>query len=356
MRTVMICHNAQLALVVLHALKANGIKPLLICDPAAAATLRASRLTGGIVLAGDLAAQPERVVEAINGHHRREPIDLVMASDVQSLCILDDIRGRLMAAVYPMPARPILDMLNDKWRFYQFIAKLGLDAPKTLFFPDRRSVDVRLVAREIGFPAVVKPVASWASIGFELVSSERDLVAVCADGSYRFESVVVQRFIPGRDAGLGLFAREGRLQAVSTFFCGPRTATEFADLPGFAAMCAKIAGETSYNGVANFDARVDATGRVWLLECNPRFFMRLGAARACGLDFLKLGLQEAGEPAFPLPAATGRYYSYGDLMSAAGIHRLLTGRWSVRLLMQGLREACADPGPLIVRHLSRSKL
>jgi hypothetical protein len=53
--------------------------------------------------------------------------------------------------------------------------------------------------------------------------------------------------------------------------------------------------------------------------------------------------------------ASGRYYSRGDIFSGNGIRRLLTGGWPVRALMQSLREACVDPGPLIARRLGGDK-
>jgi hypothetical protein len=355
MRAILICHNAPLALVVLHTLNANGIKPMLVCSTAAHATLRASRLTSGIILAGNIAAGPERVAAVINGRHRQEPIDIVMASDVQGLCILDEIRDQLLPPIYPMPDRRTLDVLNDKWEFYQLVTALGLNAPKTLFVADRQAMDTDQIAQEIGFPAVVKPIAAWASIGLKIVANAQELIALQTDASYPFKSLVIQRFIQGRDVGLSLFARAGALQALSTFVCGPRDATEFADIPRFATMGARIASHTAYSGVANFDARQDADGRVWLLECNPRFFMRLGAARACGVDFLRPGLPGARASLGVMRNATGRYYSRGDILSGKGIRRLLTGRWPVRALMQSLREACVDPGPLIARRLGGDK-
>jgi hypothetical protein len=118
-------------------------------------------------------------------------------------------------------------------------------------------------------------------------------------------------------------------------------------------MVRKIAAETAYDGVANFDARLDSKGRVWLLECNPRFFMRLTASRVCGLDFLALGLRSS-TPA-NVPQAHGRYYSVGDLASTRGLQRVLSGRWPPRALLNSLFEACIDPAPLIVQRLSRGK-
>jgi biotin carboxylase len=353
MRAVVICHNPELALVVLKSLRANGVRPLLVCSKDAYATLRASRLAEGTLMVGDLAAQPGTVTEAINARHRITPVDIVMATDVQGLRLLHDMPG-LQPPIYPMPDEETLDLLNDKWALYRFAVRLGLDVPRTLFFADLNDIDRRSVAREIGFPAVVKPVSQWASIGFRLVASERDLAALIDDPAYRFDGVIVQQFVPGRDIGAGLFARAGIVHALSTFFCGPRDATEFARIPVLAAMASKIAAETRYEGVANFDARIDDKGRVWLIECNPRFFMRITAARVCGLDFLRLGLP--GCPSTPVPQARGRYYSLGDLASASGIQRALSGRWPAHVLFNSLREACADPGPSIVRRLSRDKV
>jgi hypothetical protein len=143
------------------------------------------------------------------------------------------------------------------------------------------------------------------------------------------------------------------VQALSTFRCGPRNATEFVRIPVLAAIASKIAAETSYDGVANFDARMDDKGRVWLIECNPRFFMRVTAARICGLDFLKLGLP--GRPSISAPQARGRYYSLVDLASTNGLRHALSGRWPTQVLFSTLREACTDPGPSIVRRVSHRK-
>jgi biotin carboxylase len=351
MRAVVICHNAELALVVLRALRANRVRALLICGKSAHATLRASRLAGAILFAGDLAAQPDIVAQVINEHHQEEPIDIAMAADVEGLQLLHTIRGRLRMPVYPMPDRATLGLLNDKWSFHQFAQRLGLDVPPTLFFARREDIDPGRIARDVGFPAVVKPISQWASIGFRLLVDEDALAALMGDLTYRFDGVVVQRFVSGRDIGAGLFARAGKVLALSTFFCGPRDATEFASIPELAAMIDKIAIATQYDGVANFDARIDERGRVWLIECNPRFFMRVTASRVCGLDFLRLGLP--GVALSPIPRARGRYYSIGDIVSVSGLGRLLSGRWPAHVLVSSLIETCADPGPSIVRRLSR---
>jgi hypothetical protein len=347
MRMVLICHNSRLAHVVLHTLRANGIKPMLVCNSATASSLRVSRLISGIIFEGDLAQQSTEIAAVINQHHRYEAIELVLSSDVQGLYVLHNIRDCLIPTIYPMPSRATLDLLNDKWNFHRFASTLGLRVPRTLFFPDRSRIEVNRIAVEIGFPAVVKPTDAWAGIGFMIAASERDLARISSQTDYPAQSIVVQQFIPGRDIGLGLFARNGKTIAASTFLCGRRNATEFMEIPELVSMCDQIVHQTNYGGIANFDARLDHNGQSWLLECNPRCFMRLSACRICGLDLLKIGLP-SGE-SFNRASAEGCFYSRSDLMTLQGIGRLLTNRWSMRVLMRSMREALDDPAPLILR-------
>ncbi len=294
------------------------------------------------------------MIDAINRHNAHGPLDLVMCSDVEGLCLLADIRGEIEPAPFPMSPRAVLERLNNKWAFRTLCDKLQLNAPPTLFFSRGTALDVDRVSDEIGLPAVVKPVAKWASIGMRIVGSAGALRDVVSDVECQGEDVVVQKFIRGRDVGMGLFARDGRVVASCTFFCGERDAAEFADMPSFRRIGAAIVRSTSFTGIANFDARFDEAGRFWLLECNPRFFMRLGAARMCGLDLLKLGLP--GEQAGIVPTASGSYHPRSDILSRSGIRRALRRRSSALVLMQGVMEAMADPLPLLLRRFGEDQI
>jgi len=44
------------------------------------------------------------------------------------------------------------------------------------------------------------------------------------------------------------------------------------------------------SGVFNFDMRRDAQGRVYFLECNPRFFFKIALAMEAGFNFVQCGL------------------------------------------------------------------
>ncbi|HWA31814.1 MAG TPA: ATP-grasp domain-containing protein, partial [Rhizomicrobium sp.] len=50
----------------------------------------------------------------------------------------------------------------------------------------------------------------------------------------------------------------------------------------------EIVAHLKLDGVFNFDARIEADGTVWLLECNPRFFFTMDAAMIAGANFAKI--------------------------------------------------------------------
>lgn len=340
MRAVVICHTSELSLVVLRALRANGVAPFVACEARIEQVLVSSRACQDLLLSGDLGRRKGDLIDAVNRLHRRAGVDIVMACNVQGLRILHDISSDLPAPVYPMPPLDALDVLDDKSKFYDFALRLGIPVPRSLTFESAEAIDVGRVSRELGYPAAVKPAVSWGAIGFRKVSSESELRNLAADRSYAFRNLVVQEYVEGEDIGAGLFVRHGRVQAMATFRCGPRDAAEFVSIPPLASAAERIVTAAGCEGVINFDARLTPSGELKLLECNPRFFMRLRAARFCGLDLLRMGLPNlGGNPG----QANGRYRPLGDLASLHGLRQLLTGTWPADVLVRTAAEAAADP-------------
>lgn len=84
-----------------------------------------------------------------------------------------------------------------------------------------------------------------------------------------------------------------------------------------------------------------------MLECNPRFFNRMSAARLSGLDFVRPGLPVANEQ----PATLGNvgYYPWQELFSTRGLQRLARGQWRIAPLLHDIMDMGTDPLPPIVR-------
>jgi predicted ATP-grasp superfamily ATP-dependent carboligase len=90
-----------------------------------------------------------------------------------------------------------------------------------------------------------------------------------------------------------------------------------------------VAENSLYNGVMNIDARIEErTGKVYLLESNPRFWYSFSASVWCGLNFVAEGLEPPSQP--------------------GAIHRLTSGRADTHYhpLLRGsmLREAMFGTG------------
>jgi hypothetical protein len=109
---------------------------------------------------------------------------------------------------------------------------------------------------------------------------------------------------------------------------------------------------TGYSGIANFDARLADDGRFVLLECNPRVFNRLLAARVCGLNFIAAGLPMYTVKQPPV-LDDGEYYPWREALSPRGWRLLRSGRWNWRYLLKDLWEMVCDPLPPIIRKMSR---
>ena len=179
------------------------------------------------------------------------------------------------------------------------------------------------VLKSVGFPAIVKPAAEDASIGVEqksVVRNTRQLAARVEAMLEKWEEVLVQRYVDGREVNAGVlgdtvlpiaeidFSRmpQGRWHIVTYTSkwetgsvddvgaeprCPARLPAKVANEVRRVALAAwKIAGGWGYGRV---DMRIDANGQPWILEvnANPDIAPDAGLARmarVAGLDYPSL--------------------------------------------------------------------
>ncbi len=175
----------------------------------------------------------------------------------------------------------------------------------------------------VGFPAICKPAAEDASIGIEqrsVVRSSRALSARLLAMHQRWDDIVVQRYIEGREVNVGIVDDQILPIAEINFGDMPRgmwkivsyqskwitgseedlgaTPTCPADLPvkltreleRIAITAWRAVGGTGYGRV---DFRIDGDGQPWLLEVNPNPDIATDAglarmARVAGMDYSAL--------------------------------------------------------------------
>jgi D-alanine-D-alanine ligase len=213
------------------------------------------------------------------------------------------------------------------------LERSGLPIPK--FAVVRRGS----VVPSVGFPAICKPAAEDASIGVEqrsVVRTSRELAERVSSMLERWDEVLVQKYVEGREVNVGVlgdavlpiaeidFGRmpKGMWRIVtyrskwedgsdedvgSAPRCPARLPAALAAQLRKAAVAAwRIVGGSGYGRV---DMRIDERGRPWILEvnANPDFAPTAGLARmagVAGIDYgalvrqvCELGLQRAREAA-----------------------------------------------------------
>jgi predicted ATP-grasp superfamily ATP-dependent carboligase len=360
LKVVLLCHYGRTGYNILRSLNRMGAKTFLIHDHRSQ-SLRFSRGCKVVHATKHIGqADPERVVALINGLHQSEGIDSVIASDVESLTFLTQIKHRLLAPLFPIAELDSLVALDNKWDFYKLCEATGVASPKTLSFQTKQDIVPELVERELGFPVIVKPAAGYGQRGVKIIGGNAALQAFLAGDEYDYGRLIVQEYIDGHDWSLSVFARDGVVEHWTAWqcpdqldkACGVRRFmfTEFRGHDDLLDMGRKIVAAAKFSGVANFDARLDSrTNQMKMFECNPRFFNRMLAARLCGLDFVRAGLPVRSTQPFALD--NGCFYPWHEVLTARGAWRLVTGNWELRPLARDIGEMLLDPLPPIMRKL-----
>ena len=238
------------------------------------------------------------------------PDAIIVPCDCPGERLVDRIRGHLHAAIIPVPNAAMLNF-NDKWWFYQFCRQHDLPVPPSRWIASKRDLHFDSVAHGLGLPFVVKPLSQEGSNGVCVIASEEEYRNnILHNAGYAFAPLIAQRYIEGTDVGVNLLAIHGRVTAIAVqqrdfpqHFSSPIEFISSPDLERAAHSLCEISG---YHGMMNIDARVeDGTGKVFLLESNPRLWGSLLASVWCGLNFI----QACIDP--PLPAGQIRQLHAG---------------------------------------------
>lgn len=272
---------------VLQAIRSfTDAKCLAIGGPSTAALRWSALCKSHITLSMD-GSDDEMFVRTVNAVVRRWPYIVLIPVDCDSIRLTNRVRSNLALPITPIPEQATLDMLDDKWRFHQFCSARGLAVPATHFFVSKYDLDYEQVASEIGVPFVVKPIGLAGSTGVQIVHSEADFArTIVYNPEYEYGSLIAQRYIDGTDIDISVLAVAGRLSAFAIQQTD-RSRIVFLANAELEAMVAELCRASGYHGVMHVDARIEAaTGKVYLIESNPRFWASLTASVWCGLNFV----------------------------------------------------------------------
>lgn len=241
----------------------------------------------------------DRFIQRVNAIIKRTPHVVLIPADCDAIRLVNRVRSQIQLRVTPIPDLETLDMFDDKWRFYQFCKQHDLPVPATRFLGSKAALDYDAVAAEFGVPFVVKPLNQAGSTGVQIIHSKANYeAAILHNAGYEYGPLIVQRYIDGVDIDVSFLSVGGRMCAFAVQQSAPSKIVFVANAE-LEAMAARLCQASAYHGVMHVDARIDAaTGKVYLIESNPRFWATLTASVWCGLNFV-------AESIVQLPRANG---------------------------------------------------
>jgi predicted ATP-grasp superfamily ATP-dependent carboligase len=260
----------------------------------------------------------ELFVRHVNNLAAAMPHAVLIPADCEGIRMTNRVRDRLQVPITPIPEPELLEVFDDKWRFHQLCTEHEIPVPPALLAAGKHELDFSELAAEFGLPFVVKPTNQAGSLGVQIVPDEAHFNQHIRDNdNYRFAPLLAQRYIDGPDIDVSLLALHGKVSAVAV---QQVVGAEVRFLPN--AALEHIAGElcrsSGYHGVMHIDARIEkSSGRIYLFESNPRFWVSLTAAAWCGLNFVAESVAQPARPKGALTLISGTAYARHPLLRPA---------------------------------------
>lgn len=216
----------------------------------------------------------------------------IIAADCDATHALNRLRNQLPAPLAPMPGAQQLAQFEDKWHFHQFCQQQELPTPSTYFFQNKQQLNFQLLATTLGIPFVIKPTNRAGSEGIKIIHSASELESsILAQPDYQFSPLLAQKYIKGNDIDISLLAIDGQVKVVAVQQVSG-SVIQFLSEPSLEVMAARLCKASGYEGVMHIDARIDElSGKIYLIESNPRFWASLTAALWCGVNFVQESLK-----------------------------------------------------------------
>jgi predicted ATP-grasp superfamily ATP-dependent carboligase len=258
-----------------------------------------SRYTGHRLLHPTAALDPDGVVDAIHAAVAANGIDLVIPITDELVLPLAAARARfdgLTTLALPDPAA--LHATQHKPTTLATAERLGIPIPPTR--PVRGLEEAIAVAAELGYPLVVKPVASRRLRDDRTISSHSVAYATTADELRRLpelagsDEVLVQRWLAGEGIGVNLLMHQGRPVAAFQHrrlrevppTGGASSLRESEEIdPVLYEHAVRLLGDLSWSGLAMVEFRRGTDGVGYLMEVNGRVWGSLPLAVQAGMDF-----------------------------------------------------------------------
>jgi len=207
-------------------------------------------------------------VERVNALAREHGSHMIFAADPDTTRFLAWHGHAIKVEHFPVLDATTFERLINKDGFALVCQELNLPHPQTWISSTPEQALAVLDAHPTS-ALIVKPVDAHASKGVWKVEPG-DPHARARLASVPYRPILVQEFIEGCDLNALLLFDKGNIVASIAYQLGQ---DEFQILEDEDVMqlMQRLSGALQLHGPVGFDMRRDHQGRLWLLECNPRF-------------------------------------------------------------------------------------
>lgn len=185
----------------------------------------------------------------------------------------------------------ILSALHSKAEMDQLLEEAGVPVPSSA--PVRHAREVEAFVASSGRPVLLKPVDGVGGGGVVRLDGSSPVAEILAPLLAKHPGMMVQEFIEGRVASCQAVFRAGVPLAWATSYkrrtwpgpFGPTSEAHFVPMPDMAAHLPRIGRALGFNGLLSLDLIVEPSGKVFVIEVNPRPAGLMTRARHAGVDF-----------------------------------------------------------------------
>ncbi len=280
-------------------------------------------------------------------------IDVVVTGGSDSVYFLHKYRDLFEnQKLFPTADEQTIENTDNKWIFAEYLTEMNITTPYTILID---SFDVvadsnKLMFEEkIGYPMIVKPVHGHGGLGVSLIHDFEHLKDHLS-GSYPYNDLplIAQEYVEGYDIDYSVIARDGKVISYAVQRWIDEDTLEFCEHELVEKIGEQIVEAFNYSGPGHLDMRIEkGTGKLTVLECNPRFWRSVTAAMWTGLNFVEAGVNATLGKEYQRQGASGHY-----VMPGKKIKTVVRKPWTYFSLSKSDREDIwfnlTDPMPQIM--------
>lgn len=210
----------------------------------------------------------------------------------------------------PIPDHKSFEIARDKWLLNEFARQQDLPTPKSILIPNHTCIDSLL--HSLSYPVILKPRIGFGGFGIQYCGTASELLHALEQRSEPLyqNGCLIQQFISGSDVDLSVLCQDGKILAYTiqrpviepaNSFSYART-VEFIKHSKVFEIGQRLLSALNWNGVAHIDFICDEkTGRIFILEINPRYWGTLLGSTVSGVNFPYLACLTARGVSFHVP-------------------------------------------------------